>query len=340
MTPPRHNGRSRGDRQAAVPRRAAENGDARRPTINDLQRQRILLAMASVTYRDGFSEVTVAKVLDIARVGRRTFYEIFDDREDCLLAVFDYAVSLAQLRVRPAFEAEHAWADRVRAGLFALLSFFDDEPELACVCVVHSFAGGPELLARRSQLLGQLTQIVDGGRDARTTTSEISPLTAEGVLGAVFSVVHTRIAQADNEPLSDLLNPLMAIVVLPYLGARGAKRELSRPRPRAPGAAPKSSFADPLQGIAIRMTYRTGCVLSAIAEEPGASNREVAEAAGVKDPGQISKLLARLEGLQLLHNGGPGHAEGSANAWTLTAKGFALTRALGASGGRAMTPAG
>lgn len=340
MTSSRQNGRSRAGRTTPVTRGAAQNGNASLPTIGDLQRQRLLTAMASVAHRDGLSGVTVSKVLEIARVGRRSFYEIFDDREDCLLAVFDHAVSLARERARPAYEAEHGWADRLRAGLLALLDFFDEEPELACVCFVHSFAGGPELLARRAKLLGELTRIVDAGCDARTTTSEISPLTAEGVLGALLSVVHTRILQADHERLSNLLNPLMAIVVLPYLGGRGAKRELSRPRPTAVHVGPQSGSADPLQGMKIRMTYRTGCVLAAIAEAPGASNREVAQAAGVKDPGQISKLLARLEGLELLHNGGAGQAEGSTNSWTLTAKGCALARALGASGGRAMAPAG
>jgi AcrR family transcriptional regulator/DNA-binding MarR family transcriptional regulator len=340
MTPARQKASTRVDRRNTASRGATQNGNASRPTISALQRQRILTAMATVTHRDGYSEVTVSKVLEIARVGRRSFYELFDDREDCLLAVFDHAVSLARQRARLAYQAEHAWADRVRAGLLALLDFFDDEPELACVCLVHSFAGGPELLARRRQLLCELTQIVDGGLEVRTTTGEISPLTAEGVLGAVFSVLHTRIVQADQERLSTQLNPLMGIVVLPYLGARGAKRELSRRHPTPMRSAPQRTSLDPLQGMEMRMTYRTGCVLAAIAEAPEASNRQVGEAAGVKDPGQISKLLARLERLELVHNGGAGQAEGSANAWTLTVKGAALARALGASAGRAMAPAG
>jgi hypothetical protein len=73
------------------------------------------------------------------------------------------------------------------------------------------------------------------------------------------------------------------------------------------------------------MTYRTGRVLAAIAELGGRgsdpSNREVADAAGVLDEGQISKLLKRLEGLGLIENTGEGQPMGKANAWRLTAWG-------------------
>jgi AcrR family transcriptional regulator len=265
---------------------------------------------------------------------------MFDDREDCLLAVVDEAISLAEDRVRAAVATEHAWADRTRAGLLALLNFFDEQPQLARVCVVHALAGSPKVLARREHALSALAAVIDEGRNARQSSSEISPLTAEGVLGAVVSVIYTRMLRSEPQRVSDLLNPLMAIVVLPYLGTRGSKRELSRERPRPVSPAARRRSADPLEGIEIRMTYRTSCVLAAIASAPGASNREVADAAGIKDQGQISKLLARLEGLELVDNSGAGQAEGATNAWALTAKGSRLARALSVDGGLAMAGAG
>jgi hypothetical protein len=69
-------------------------------------------------------------------------------------------------------------------------------------------------------------------------------------------------------------------------------------------------------------------VLAAIAAAPGASNRLVAEAAGVVDQGQISKLLARLEHLGLIRNTGVGHVKGEPNAWELTVRGREVQQAL------------
>jgi DNA-binding MarR family transcriptional regulator len=82
----------------------------------------------------------------------------------------------------------------------------------------------------------------------------------------------------------------------------------------------------------MRLTYRTLRVLSAIATLPDASNREIADHAGVADQGQISKLLARLERLELIHNTGP-ITKGEPNAWQLTPKGHEIQQAVGIEGG-------
>lgn len=76
--------------------------------------------------------------------------------------------------------------------------------------------------------------------------------------------------------------------------------------------------ADRLRKLGMRPTNRTLWVLTAIGRFPGASNREVARAAGVFDDGQISKLLKRLAGLGLIENRGEGGVKGKANAWWLT----------------------
>ena len=75
-----------------------------------------------------------------------------------------------------------------------------------------------------------------------------------------------------------------------------------------------------------RLTYRTIRVLAVISAESGLSNGGVAERAGIADPGQASKLLARLERLGLVENTGEGQARGAANAWRLTRKGKDLER--------------
>ena len=78
----------------------------------------------------------------------------------------------------------------------------------------------------------------------------------------------------------------------------------------------------------MRLTYRTARVLKCIAERPLASNRTVAESAGVTDPGQISKLLHRLERLGLVVNTSGGHQSGEPNAWELTAHGRQIAQRL------------
>ncbi len=228
------------------------------------------------------------------------------------------------------------WQERVRGGLWVILSFLDREPALARVCVVQSLRGGPALLERREEILGQLAAAVDEGRRGGARGAVSPPLTAEGLIGAAFSIVHARLLRSEREPLVDLLGELMGIIVLPYRGPAAARREQARVAPALalstiePGA-PTSAQAqpDPLESVNMRLTYRTARVLEAIAEHPGISNRAVGERAGVVDQGQISKLLARLERLELIQNESDGgHAKGEPNAWTLTLVGHDVAQSI------------
>lgn len=119
--------------------------------------------------------------------------------------------------------------------------------------------------------------------------------------------------------------------MLPYLGAAQARRELDRSAPELAPTTVNTGVllqSDPFKDAGMRLTYRTMAVLGTIAENPGASNRRVGEAAGVADQGQTSKLLARLERLGLIVNDGPGHFKGEPNAWSLTDAGRQLQQSI------------
>jgi hypothetical protein len=213
----------------------------------------------------------------------------------------------------------------MRAGLLSLLRLCDEEPAVARLWVVDSMAAGPGVHDRRKELLQQLASLVDEGRKA--ARREPPPLAAEGVVGGVVSVIHRRLVVSDGDPFVEMLGPLMSFIVLPYRGGESARRELHRPRPIDAGGTNGSARAtDRVEGVDMRLTYRTIRVLNAIATEPGLSNARVSERAGVTDQGQISKLLSRLAGLQLIENTGQGQRGGAANAWQLTDRGEAIER--------------
>jgi AcrR family transcriptional regulator len=52
-------------------------------------RERLIAAMAASIEEKGYRETTVADVVRIARTSRRHFYEHFQDREACFLALFE-----------------------------------------------------------------------------------------------------------------------------------------------------------------------------------------------------------------------------------------------------------
>jgi AcrR family transcriptional regulator len=318
--------------------RERANGSAR-TQVSHAQRTRIVSAMVQLACDQGVESATATKVIRLARVSRRTFYELFEDRDDCLAGAIEDAVALVADRARAAYSNEARWVDRVHAGLLAVLQFFDEEPELARLCVVQALAADTATLTRRGEVLDQLALVIDEGRNARRPPCRPLPLAAEGVVCGVLGVIHARLLQQDPSPLVDLVSPLMGMIALPYLGTAAAQRQLSRPT--RDGSSPprkEHSVRDPLEGLNMRVTYRTLRVLEVIADDPGMSNRAVAQASGISDQGQISKLLIRLRKLGLVRNTGKGQSKGAPNAWTLTAEGQAILRALKLGSGQSRSP--
>jgi AcrR family transcriptional regulator len=305
------------------------------PRIASIQRSRILSASIRTVDELGYPNTSVAHITKRARVSRRTFYELFADREACLAAALADVVGLIERELVVAGLGGLSWRERVRRGLWAILSFFDREPVLARVCVVQSLRGGPEVLASRERLLARLAGIVDEGRHEGTRGGKCSPLVAEGLVGAAFSIVYSRLLRRDKESLTGLLGELMGMIVMPYLGPAVARREQARRPPdpvisdrRGSSVAGDGFVGDPFDGVRMRLTYRTTRVLECVGADPGVSNRRVADLAGISDQGQVSKLLSRLERLGLVHNAGRGRPRGEANAWRLTQTGLHITRSI------------
>jgi AcrR family transcriptional regulator len=298
--------------------------------VGEIQRARIIAAMGELVRERGAGGVTVAHVVARSGVSRRTFYELFEDREDCFLAAFDVAVVRASESVLPAYREPAGWRERVRAALEAMLAFLDVEPELGYLCVVGALGGGERALERRTRIVRRLVDAVHEGRTQGGGVGRPRRLVAEGVIGAVLGVVHARLVERDGKPLLGFSSELMGMIVLPYLGAVEAERERRRPVRRRRGHV--VSRGNPLRELDMRLTYRTVRVLLAIAELGGRgfgpSNRQVATAAGISDQGQISKLLSRLQALGLVGNAGGDHAKGERNAWSLTPRGHDVTRTL------------
>jgi AcrR family transcriptional regulator len=319
-----------------------------------LQRARLLDATISLVVEVGVRGLTVRRVTARAGMSSKTFYDLFADREECLLAAFDHALERFAGVVVPAYEGESGWSERARAGLGALLDVLDREPVLARFVFVEALACGPLVLERRARVLEDLAGLIDAHGSEGAGWVSGSLLLAEGAIGAVCGVIHARLLEPDRGPLAGLLNGLMAMVVLPYRGQDGAALELARAplkrghvagrrvdlscdRERVRDGDGGGDVSGRVSGSAVltgfRPTVRTFTVLACIGADPGLNNREISDRAGVSDQGQISRLLWRLEDQGLVENTG-GHAQGTPKAWSLTTLGVQALQAGAPSGAR------
>lgn len=248
------------------------------------------------------------------------------------LDALDLAIESVRARMAAGYNAHSRWLDAIKAALVAFLAFLEEEPFLGRVLVVHSMSGGEPMLRRRALLFGEIARELDRGAPKGPAGRHRPPLViAEGVVGAVLAVVQNRLL-AGSSPAGegeeragamDLFGSLVSIIVLPYLGAGVARRELARPAPRAGLGLLAAQLAGGPRAYpaGVRLTYRTTRVLGAIGDYPGASNREIADRAGIVDQGQVSKLLGRLQARGLITKIGAARTRGAPNSWYLTERG-------------------
>ncbi len=238
------------------------------------------------------------------------------------LEAFERPLALAAEAAGAAFRAQEGWVDNVRAGLLALLELFDEEPALARYLVVDSARAGGLVLERRREVLDQVAVLLDDERAPARVYPP--PLTAHAVASGVLGVLYARLSDPEPGVLAELVGSLMSFIVMPFLGARAARRELRRP---------VEMVSSPVVGVGVELLQDPGKrlnhhreieVLGALAGEPGLNNRQVASRAGIKDRGHSSRLMARLARLGLIENTPrPGGLAGE-KAWRLTAAGEQL----------------
>jgi AcrR family transcriptional regulator len=194
--------------------------------VKAIQRERILAAMQQTVNELGYRALTVQDVLSRAGVSRPTFYEQFEDKEDCFLAAFDTSAQRLCERLEAAVgEGDEGWRPWLRRGLEALLRFIAEEPHAARTVIVEARASTPTGLRQRDNLLDRFAACIDA-EARKELTDPPSAIAAAGVVGGIESVLYARLQREEADELESLLASLMYFAVLPYEGHEVAAEEL------------------------------------------------------------------------------------------------------------------
>jgi AcrR family transcriptional regulator len=198
--------------------------------VTESQRIRIHQAMIEVVAQRGYPETRVVDVIGVAGVSRKTFYELFDSKEDCFLAAYDVLLGNLLGDASNAFESKPGapWAERIAAALEALLEHLARHPAEARFAIVEVLAAGPKALARRDAALRQFTGFLEAGR--AETSVELPGITSIAVAGGINELLYSEILHGAASRLPSRLPDLMFWVTLPFLGAEGAGAQRERTR--------------------------------------------------------------------------------------------------------------
>ena len=182
---------------------------ARRPTADQsintplqnprkaTQRERLLRGMVTAATRDGYAGANVSAVIAEAGVSRPTFYDYFEDRDDC------FAATAVDVQTQLLDEIRHAIAreppQRALAGAIeATLAFANSSPAEARFLMKETLAGGPRALDTRDEGIAQTAKAIEDAFARTAGNVAIPDLPVAAVLGAIHRLLASRLRRGER----------------------------------------------------------------------------------------------------------------------------------------------
>ncbi len=134
-------------------------------------RERLIAAMATSITEKGYRDTTVADVVRIARTSRRNFYQHFEDRDACFLALFDATNDVMMGEIARAVRPEQVLDEQVDAAVDAYIDNVSQQPALYASFVRElpglGQAGAERGLATLERFAQMMVALVDSVRAAQ-----------------------------------------------------------------------------------------------------------------------------------------------------------------------------
>ncbi|HEX8975012.1 MAG TPA: TetR/AcrR family transcriptional regulator [Solirubrobacteraceae bacterium] len=131
-------------------------------------RDRLIAAMAASITEKGYRDTTVADVVRLARTSRRNFYQHFEDRDACFLALFDATNDVMMSEIAAAVDPAQPLDAQVDAAVDAYIDNVSQRPALYASFVRElpglGQAGAERGLATLERFAEMMVSLVDTGR--------------------------------------------------------------------------------------------------------------------------------------------------------------------------------
>lgn len=170
-------------------------------------RHRLLEGMAHAVAAKGYADTTIADIVREASVSRRTFYEHFQTKADCLIALYEASSHNALKVLRDAIDPAHEWQTQVEHALAAYLGCMASNPILMRTLFIEILGLGAPGLAARRRVNQEIADFMLG-----TIHGSLTPQMAMAVVGGINELVLQYIEQDRVAQLGELVAPASALV--------------------------------------------------------------------------------------------------------------------------------
>ena len=197
------------------------------------QRARLHAATVQVVAESGYVQTTVEDVISRAGVSRRTFYELYDNKQECFIAACNDVLQdwLHQGNVAFRTETANGRRDSVRvrlgAGLLGLFRLVLADPLGARVLFIETLNCGSVGLRRLDQTVDELERRVQRAFQSSVGPPPLPRAMVKVIVGGVLEIVTVRLRHHRTDELPKLAEPLIGWM-LSYRCAPAAAEDIRR----------------------------------------------------------------------------------------------------------------
>ena len=188
------------------------------------QRTHVLDAAVEVFAKRGYPGTTVDHIVNSARIGFASFYELCAGKEDCFLQAYERVVADFWGRIAAGVPASAPWPEQVCAAVRTALAAIAADPLAARVALVEVQTAGPRALASYERTHDTLVPLLRRGREFSPVPDELPATLEEATIGGVAWLLHQRLVMGEAGEIEALYPELVEIVLGPYLGEAEATR--------------------------------------------------------------------------------------------------------------------
>jgi AcrR family transcriptional regulator len=171
------------------------------------QRERLLAGMVAAANHYGYAGASVSEVIGQARVSRPTFYEHFDDRDECFVACVEDVHTRLLGETRRAVEASPP-ERALHAAIEALIAFAAAEPVRTRFLTREALSGPPAALEARDSAISETARMVERALALAPAETPIPDLPPSLAIGATHRLLASRLRRGEHA-LNGVLEELL-----------------------------------------------------------------------------------------------------------------------------------
>jgi AcrR family transcriptional regulator len=166
--------------------------------------------MIDAVAEKGYRAMTVADVISRAGLSRKTFYEHFDNKQECFLATYDQISARAISRMERAYEEADGWPGRVEAAIRALFEAAIENPGAVRLALLEINAVGAVGIERRERSILHYERFIRDALEFAPGKAAFTEPVLKAVVGGLNRVLYRRILRGERAELLALVPDLVA----------------------------------------------------------------------------------------------------------------------------------